>query len=173
VRVDYLANPIHGLELSATKIAMVTGVIPSITRLASTYFWGWLFDRMNFFLLRFVVNAIFLSGVMLYFLSGHVTVIAVGSALFGLARGGGEILWNLWVTKLNARDKIASYMSIHTFMTGLRVAIAPFMGFYLVKLFGLSSMLATSVAFIVWSFVLIWPLLKEKSFEAASPEKAK
>ena len=162
LRVDYLVNPDHALQLDAKTTAIITGVIPSITRLSSTFFWGWLFDRMNFFKLRAIVNLVFFAGILLYFIPHELTIIAIGSALFGLARGGGEILWNLWVTKLDRPSRIASYMSVHTFMTGLRVAAAPFIGFYLVKILGLPAMVGFSIFFVLLSFVILWPLLGKR-----------
>lgn len=88
LRVDYLVNPIHGLEFDVKTVSLITGIVPSLIRLVSTFFWGWLFDRMNFFRLRIVVNLIFLFGVILYFFWSDVRLILIGSALFGLARGG-------------------------------------------------------------------------------------
>lgn len=159
LRVDYLVNPVHALEFDAPTTAFITGVIPSITRLISTFFWGWLFDLMDFFKLRAIVNAVFFGGILLYFASGDKVVIAAGSALFGLARGGGEILWNLWVTKLENPSQIAGYMSVHTFMTGIRVLIAPFMGFLIVSFANIPTMVAVSSFFVILSFVILWPLV--------------
>ncbi len=162
MRVDYLANPDYAWQLDAKTVALITGVIPSVTRLASTFFWGWLFDRMDFFRLRAIINAVFFAGILLYFLPSQIVMIAVGSALFGLARGGGEILWNLWVTKLAAPANIASYMSVHTFMTGIRMALAPFIGFYIAQAMDLSAVVAVSSFFVILSFVILWPLLVKK-----------
>lgn len=159
LRVDYLVNPKHALVLEPSTVALITGTIPHFARLLSAFFWGWLFDHIDFFKLRAIVNLIFFAGILLYFLPGEVTLIGIGSALFGLARGGGEILWNLWVTKLDRPDRIAGYMSVHTFMTGLRVAFTPFVGFYLVKLMGISTMVAFSISFVILSFVILWPLV--------------
>ncbi len=171
LRVDYLVNPAHSLEFDASTIALITGVVPSLARIISTYFWGSLFDRMDFFRLRGVVNVVFLAGILLYFLSGRFEIILVGSALFGLARGGGEILWNLWVTKLASPANIAGYMSVHTFLTGVRLAAAPFLGFYLVRLANLPTMLGVSVCFILLSFVFLWPMLKKGVAVEPRPER--
>lgn len=145
LRVDYLVNPVHGLEFDVKTVSLITGIVPSLVRLLSTFFWGWLFDRMSFFRLRLIVNAIFLVGIILYFMTSELSFILVGSALFGLARGGGEIMFNLFVTKLAAAGHIAQYMSVHTFLAGLRILAAPFIGFFLV----LYTDIPTMVAFVV------------------------
>ncbi|MDF1815699.1 MAG: MFS transporter, partial [Verrucomicrobiales bacterium] len=159
LRVDYLVNPAHTLEFDAETTALITGVIPSVTRLISTFFWGWLFDHMNFFKLRAIVNLVFFAGILLYFSTGDLKIIAIGSAMFGLARGGGEILWNLWVTKLADPSHIAGYMSVHTFMTGLRVIAASYLGFYIVSLSSISTLISVSSVFVILSFVILWPLV--------------
>lgn len=159
LRVDYLVNPEHDLVLGIQMAAVITGVVPSVARIVSTFFWGWLFDKIDQFRLRVMINLVFITGIFLYFASGNLPAIIVGSALFGLARGGGEILWNLWVTRMTEPDRTADYMSIHTFTTGLRMAAAPFIGFYLVGLFNLQAMIGVCVAFMVASLIILWPLL--------------
>jgi len=65
LRVDYLVNPEHGLQLDVKTVSFITGVVLSVVRLISTFFWGWLFDRVNFLKLRIAVNAVFLVGILL------------------------------------------------------------------------------------------------------------
>lgn len=86
LRVDFLANPEHGLALDVKTVSIITGIIPSVVRLGSTFFWGLLFDRMNFFILRGLINLVFLVGILLHFVWADVTLIMIGAALFGLAR---------------------------------------------------------------------------------------
>ncbi|MDF1826225.1 MAG: MFS transporter [Verrucomicrobiales bacterium] len=155
LRVDYLVNPEHGLEFDVKTVSLITGIVPSVVRLISTFFWGWLFDRVNFFKLRIVANLVFLAGVILYFVWTDVRLILLGSALFGLARGGGEIMFNLFVTKLAPGEHIADYMSVHTFLAGLRILAAPFLGFFLVEWANVSVMTAVSVTFIVASVLIV------------------
>gem|GEM_PF-3160577 len=159
LRVDYLVNPDHGLKFDVKTVALICGIVPSVVRLGSTFFWGWLFDRTNFFRLRVIVNGVFLCGIIFYFSWTDARIILIGSALFGLARGGGEILFNLWVTKLAGRQHIAEYMSVHTFFAGLRIAVAPFLGFYLVQFGSISRMLYVSAALVLISMIMIWPLM--------------
>ena len=155
LRVDYLVNPEHGLEFDVKTVALITGIVPSIVRLVSTFFWGWLFDRVDFFRLRVVVNLVFLAGVLLYFGRTDVRIILIGSALFGLARGGGEILFNLFVTKITAAENIADYMSVHTFLAGIRLFLAPFIGFFLVKYADINAMVVFSSVLMITSIILV------------------
>ena len=90
LRVDYLVNPEHGLQFDVKTVSLITGVIPSVVRLGSTFFWGWLFDRINFLKLRIAVNVVFLISILLYYIFPEKSLILIGSAFFGLGRGGGE-----------------------------------------------------------------------------------
>lgn len=162
LRVDYLVNPEHGLEFDVKTVSLVTGIVPSVVRLGSTFFWGWLFDRVDFFKLRIVVNLVFLAGVILYFVWSDVRIILIGSALFGLARGGGEILFNLFVTKITAAENIADYMSVHTFLAGIRIFLAPFLGFFLVKYANIPAMVVMCSLLVIVSVFII---------RGAKPEK--
>lgn len=155
LRVDYLVNPEHGLEFDVKTVSLVTGIIPSLVRLGSTFFWGWLFDRVDFFKLRIAVNLVFLAGVILYFVWTDVRIILIGSALFGLARGGGEIIFNLFVTKITAAENIADYMSVHTFLAGIRIFLAPFLGFFLVQYANIPAMVVMCCLLVIVSVVIV------------------
>ncbi|MEC5126701.1 MFS transporter [Verrucomicrobiales bacterium BCK34] len=155
LRVDYLVNPVHGLDFDVKTVSLITGIVPSLVRLLSTFFWGWLFDRVDFFKLRTAVNGVFLVGIVLYFMTDKVSLILIGSGLFGLARGGGEIMFNLFVTKLAAPGQIAQYMSVHTFLAGLRIVSAPFIGFFLVLYTGIPTMVAFVVVLVLISMGVV------------------
>ena len=138
LRVEYLANPRYtvswrGQLLSAGTIAMLTGVIPNIARLILNPIWGVLFDRMNFFVLRITLNFGFMLGILSFFTTGSVAGLVVGAILFGVANAGADVAWSLWVTKFAPPDRVADYMSVHTFFTGVRGVAAPLVAFQLVN----------------------------------------
>lgn len=159
IRVDYLVNPEHGLEYGATLVAILSGILPSAVRVASTLWWGGWFDRANVFRLRIVVNFFFAVGIACYFSTDWLWLIVVGTSLLGLARGGGEILWNLWVTKVAEPENVGEYMSVHTSFTGVRALLAPFIGFYLVELGSIRGLLAFSLCFVIVAIGLLWRLV--------------
>src|ERR1051326_3948624 len=138
LRVEYLANPrygvrIHGEILTAGMVALITGVIPNIARLILNPIWGWLFDRMNFFVLRITLNFGFMLGILSFFITGSLAGLIVGAILFGISNAGADVAWSLWVTKFAPPERVADYMSVHTFFTGLRGLAAPLAAFYLVS----------------------------------------
>jgi MFS family permease len=137
LRVEYLANPehgvtVHGVPLTAASIALLTGVIPNIARLLVNPLWGWLFDRMNFFVLRITLNLGFALGAISFFVGGTMPWLVVGAILFGLSNSGADVAWSLWVTKFAPPERVADYMSVHTFFTGVRGVVAPLVAFHLI-----------------------------------------
>jgi MFS family permease len=138
MRVEYLANPRHGVRwngelLTAGLVALLTGVIPNVARLIMNPLWGWLFDRMNFFVLRLMLNLGFAAGITSFFATGSPTWLIVGAVLFGISSAGADVAWSLWVIKFAPPQRVVDYMSVHTFFTGVRGVTAPLVAFYLVS----------------------------------------
>jgi hypothetical protein len=52
LRLVYLAEAERGLNLSPFAVLLIMGIIPSVARLLTTWFWAHLFDRIDFVLLR-------------------------------------------------------------------------------------------------------------------------
>ncbi len=132
LRVEYMAQPRFGIEATNAQIALMTAVIPSVARLLTTHLWGYLFDRLNFVIIRTALNSCFLIAILLFFNFQSLIALGIASAIFGVGAAGGNIAWNLWVTKLAPEGRAADYMSVHTFTTGIRGVLAPFLGFYLI-----------------------------------------
>ncbi|MEM1058557.1 MAG: MFS transporter [Verrucomicrobiota bacterium] len=157
VRVEYVGNPVHGIRLSALEVAFLTAVVPSVARLLSSTFWGKLFDRMDFFLLRIVLNVVFAVAILCYFLTTNLFMLVFGSILFGIARGGGEIAWSLWVTKFARPENVADYMAVHTFLTGVRAFTAPFVAFYALGIMSMQSLAWIGFGLTAISCFMIFP----------------
>jgi len=137
LRVEYLANPIHGITLhgrplTPAHIAMLMGVIPNLARLVLSPIWGFLFDRMNFFVLRITLNTGFALGAISFFVGGEMFWLVLAAILFGVSNAGADVAWSLWVTKFAPPERVADYMSVHTFFTGVRGVLAPLAAFYLI-----------------------------------------
>jgi MFS family permease len=161
LRVEFLVNPDHGEKFPAAELArhtaMLTAVVPMAFKLASSYLWGVLFDRMNFVLLRLILNAFFALSIAVYFLGPTYAWWWTGSALLGIAFGGGNVVWNLWVTKLAPASRVAEYMSVHSFLTGIRGLIAPVLAFRLVGPLPISALAIICTAMVLGSCALLLP----------------
>ena len=85
---------------------------------------------------------------------------AAGAAIWGVGRGGGQIAWSIGVLKFAPASKEANYLGLHTFLTGVRGAIAPFiaisfldLGLSPEKLFLTASVLIILSAYLNYKFV--------------------
>ena len=172
IRVEYLANPAYGVNASnATISALLVSTVLAF-RVLSTRAWGVLFDRINVVTLRILINTTFMLSILLFFFSDRIWVIAIGCALLGMAFGGGGIMWTLYVTKVAPTDRVASYMSVHTFLTGVRMAMAPFIG-YAVLTFAHPSVAAWIALALIGSstfvFLPLRRLIEAKAGELEDP----
>lgn len=131
--VEYLANPRHGINLPEFDVAWITGVVPVAARVVFSYPWGLVYDRFHLFTVRAVLNVFFAAGILCFYLGHSVFWWTVGMALWGMANAGGNVTWALWVTKLASKHAVAEYMSVHTFLTGMRGLVAPSLAFAMIK----------------------------------------
>ena len=168
IRVEYLANPIYGINASNAQISMLLISVVLGFRVLSTKFWGRLFDRVNVVTLRVILNMVFAASICTFFFTSNLWLIGIGCALLGTGFGGGGILWTLYVTKVAPPEKVASYMSVHSLLTGVRMAAAPFIGYGIVQ-FAHPSLAAwialIMIALSVLIFLPLRPLIDAKAGE--------
>jgi MFS family permease len=158
LRVEYLANSgayadDYTLNFKPTPatIALILVFIPNAVKLIFSPLWGSLFDKMNFFVLRVILNFFFAVSLVLFFHSTSMTGLCIAAGLFGVANSGGEVAWSLWVTKFAPAKHVADYMSVHLFFNGIRNFISPFLGFWLIGLMPASNLSLFSAGLIVAS----------------------
>ncbi len=156
LRVEYLANPRYGVVANSERIALLTITIPAVVRLLLTPLFGWLFDRVNFFGMRIAANVAFGVSIATFFAGKSNVGLVVASIAFGVGVAAGDVLWSLWATKFAPKDKVADYMALHTFSTGIRATIAPFLGFVLIEQFSVTKIgFFCGALTMVGSFVVI------------------
>jgi MFS family permease len=165
LRVEYLANARYGVRwhgqlLTAGTVALLTGVIPNIARLILNPLWGWLFDHMNFFVLRLTLNLGFALGILSFFVSGSAAGLVAGAIFFGISNAGADVAWGLWVTKFAPPDRVADYMAVHICFTGVRGVLAPVAAFYLVSGMPFNVLGWISVGLIVIGSAFLVPEIK-------------
>lgn len=166
LRVEYLANPDYGIDASNTLVLTITLVIPLLARVASIPMWAWAFDRFNLAFVRIAINLFFLAGLFLYFQTQDLLFLSLAAGLIGWATGGGTMAWTLWVTKVAPTGRESSYMSVHTFFTGVRGVPAPFVGYWIITTLGPSLVGWTSALFIGLSSLIFIFLAKDRRLRA-------
>lgn len=163
LRIEYLANPgkyESKLNLTVGMIALLTGVIPNVARLILSPVWGWLFDRMNFFALRMTLNVGFALGTLTFFTSDSIPGLWAAAIIYGVSAAGGDVAWSLWVTKFAPPERVADYMSVHTFLTGVRGVLAPAAAFFLVAHLPLMTLTIISAGLILAATLMLMPEVK-------------
>jgi hypothetical protein len=157
MRIEYLANPRYSLALRPDVIALLTSVVPNVARLVMSPVWGWLFDRANFFVLRMTLNLGFAIGIVSFFTSDSMAGLVLSAITYGISVAGGDVAWTLWVTKIAPPRRVADYMGVHTFFTGVRGLIAPVVAFALVTRWPMTAMGWLAVALILTGTLFLVP----------------
>ncbi|MGD9693004.1 MAG: MFS transporter [Phycisphaerales bacterium] len=110
---------------------LLTQIIPLLVPILTIPMWARLLDRMHIVRFRvyhswFFVIANLLLGI--GFSTESLWVIYVSRIVLGAAYGGGMLAWDLGHHDFARRDLATLYMGIHVTLTGVRGAIAPFLG---------------------------------------------
>ncbi len=155
--VEYISNRTYGYDLSEFTIGMVTTFVPEAAFLVTVIWWGKLFDRWNFYFLRASLNLLFAFGILIYFLGHGIWFLVIGIAIHGIAKAGGNVAWSLWVTKFSKPEHVAEYMSVHTFLTGCRGLIAPFISLPLALIFSPQSIAIIGSCLMIIATIMISP----------------
>jgi hypothetical protein len=127
--VIYLVSRQMGASY-AESIA-VTTVTPLVLSVLTTPFWAMYLDRVHVSTFRaahswtFSVSQVLLwAGALLQSLG----LVLVARIVLGSSRGGGGLAWNVGHNDFAPPDRVGLYMGAHVTLTGLRGAIAPFLG---------------------------------------------
>lgn len=160
--VEFIGNPRYGFALDADRTGLITSTIPMVAAMVTVVPWGAVFDRLPFYSVRGLINLVFVAGILTYYLGGGVTGLIFGMGLHGIARSGGEILWALWTTRFADSERVAEYQSVHSFLTGVRGVLAPFIAFAVIESMGPASVAWMSAALMLFATAMILPeMLKE------------
>ena len=117
--------------LSPSDAMLVLTVLPTLAMFISFKAWGYLFDRLSTVHFRALASSIIACGFFFYPFFGYWGLV-IGSIVWGIGRAGGQLAWTIGILPFASPDKVRQYMAIHTFLTGLRGVVAPFLGIFLV-----------------------------------------
>jgi len=158
LQIEYMTSDKYSIQASNTQIAIAAIVVPSIVRILATSVWGHLFDAFNFFLIRGLASFVQLVAMLTFFFADTIWGIYLGSVGYGLALAGANVNWSLWVTKFSPEGQESNYMTVHSFMTGVRGLIAPFLGFYMITFLSIQSWAAMGSFLVALSILLLFPI---------------
>lgn len=133
---EYVSNERYGFGFDEAQISMITATVPMLAFILSVVFWGMIYDKMEFYRLRVLVNLFFIAGILVFFMAPSYVWLCAGMALHGMGKAGGNIIWSLWVTKFAPAENVGEYMSVHTCLTGVRGIATAFFAFPLILWIG-------------------------------------
>ncbi len=157
LRVEYLAEPQYGVAADAAMITLLTVTVPSVVRFVTMPLFGRMFDRISFFAARILTNLLFAAYVAAFFSGTTDAALFLGAITLGIATAGGDLMWLLWVTKFAPPDRVADYMGLHTFFTGVRAVSAPLLAFVVVERFSLGWVAFIAAAMMIVSSLVLVP----------------
>lgn len=167
LKVLYLTEPRYGLAYPAATAALILGILPEAMRFLTTPIWARLFDRYNFVGIRMAINAIILAGLIAFFWGRSFPWLCASAILEGMALGGGNIAWALWVTHVAPPKHTAEYMAVHQFFTGVRGIIGALIGIQFASRFGLEPVAWISVILVILSVALMAPARENRRWVRA------
>ena len=122
------------MQASYTVSIMLTMVIPFAVSLLSMPIWANYLDRVHVAQFRSRQSVLWIIGQLLTMLGAlleSLVWLVVARTIMGIARGGGSLAWQLGHNDFARQDQLGAYMGLHVTLTGVRGAIAPFLGILL------------------------------------------
>jgi MFS family permease len=159
LRTVYLAEAERGLGLSPMITILIVGVIPTITKLVFNNIWAKSFDYFDFLPVRIVSIIIVSMGTLLFYMTRSIPVIIVSQIIMNIGFSASPFLWNLWVTKIVEPGESRAYMSVHTFLCGIRGILGPFIGFIFIQRFSMKAVGYVSFSLLMISLAILIPMM--------------
>lgn len=138
------------------SIAIVM-LIPFLLYLSTVQLWARWLDRIHVAEFRAKLSVLWVIGflVMAWGASSLSLVwLAIGRVLSSVAGAGGSLAWHVGHNDFAPKEQLSAYMAVHVTLTGLRGAIAPFLGMFLYLGWGTGGALPGFGGMGAWLFAL-------------------
>ncbi len=162
LRAVYLAEKERGLGLGPLAVLFILGILPSLLKFSLNNIWARAFDRFHFLPIRLISSLLTGTGTLLFFLTDRVGITALGHLITSIGLGAAPFLWNLWVTQVAPPGETQRFMSVHTFLCGLRGVLGPFVGFFFISYFPIRLVGVLSFALTLLSVLILLPLINRR-----------
>jgi predicted MFS family arabinose efflux permease len=162
IRTVFLSDTERGLGLDPMTVLLILGIIPGVARLVSNFFWARFYDRSRFVMVRLMMNILIGLGIFLFFITRNIWVIALGSSLISISLAGTPFIWTLWVTRIAPKGETRRYMSVHSFLCGLRGLIGPPLAFAFIQSHDIKRVGMISAGLALLSIIALLPLFMKR-----------
>jgi MFS family permease len=122
------------LDAGYTQSIAMTMVIPFAVSVLTLPLWAGYLDRVHVAEFRARQSILWILSQLLLWIGallGSLWWIGASRFVLGIARGGGSLAWQLGHNDFADQKALSAYMGIHVTLTGVRGAIAPFLGMVL------------------------------------------
>ncbi|HNY26742.1 MAG TPA: MFS transporter [Candidatus Sumerlaeota bacterium] len=143
----------------ARAILVATTATTMAAQLLAVGMWGRILYKINIALYRALISLSFVVGMGLFFYARHYWSICLGSVIWGIALAGGVLSWRLIATFFTVPSRVPVYMSVHTFLFGLRGLIGPFFALRIQETSGVYPVANWAIAAQIVSAFLLLPLI--------------
>ncbi len=163
VVIKLIADRTEGLAGDLIIATVITQTLPALATVSSMPLWARLLDGIHVARFRVRQGSLWLVSFALMGAGAAWTgsllvglgLFAVGRVVLGLCYGGGKLAWQLGHHDFAKRENASAYMGAHVTLTGIRGAIAPFVGMLLLEqigagVFGVSMGLAAIAVIGFW-----------------------
>jgi MFS family permease len=168
----YISDPAYGVDATEADVVMLTSVVTFALMTLTTPVWGRLLDRYNPVFLRSWLNLFWSFDILILILTPRVEWLYVSRVIRGIAWGGGQLLWMLGSLYFAPREKAALYQGAHTFLTGVRGFVGPFVGSALLGWIGMRPTMALGWAMMVASGVALLLASREEPLHVTPERRA-
>ena len=113
---------------------------------------------MNIIFYRVIVALFLVVGMPIFFYGQTPLVVFAGAIIWGTGLAGGTLSWQLIATFFTTRHRLPVYMSVHTFLCGIRGVVGPLIALVVAKAYSTQVVANISVVGIVLTTLMLLPL---------------
>jgi len=135
--------------------AMAINTIPMLAVALTLPIWGRLLDRYNPLVMRALINGIWTLTPLLLYFATSIEMVYAAQLIQGLVFSGSMLIWWLGVNYFARSHEVASFMSIHQTLTGIRGILTPFVGFEIARRFGYRESMLLWFGLMVIGFLIM------------------
>ena len=146
------------LEFNEFEIMVGTTGILVAMQVLTIGLWGRILYRMNIVFYRVIVALFLIVGIPTFFYGRTPLVVFAGAVIWGAGLAGATLSWQLIATFFTTRHRLPVYMSVHTFLCGIRGVVGPLIALVVAKAYSTQVVANISVVGIVLTTLMLLPL---------------
>ena len=153
------------MKANYTECAAALQIVPRIFVVLTTLLAGVYIDRWNPLLIRGVFVLIGCASPLIIYFSKSMTTVYGAMVLWGIALGGGGIVWSIGSMYFAPERKVPAYQGVHTSLTGVRGILGPVIGWWLYGLIGTKVLVLSSLIQVICGVALLIIGIREHNEE--------